>query len=107
IEGYWHELEVPYLEHGKPVRLEAFRFPATTNATVRVVSLDYQDIYSRGIRSKHLAGPEVWHGRLQCHYEQGVFSAEPVYEPPPRSAWNRIRFQLSGRHGERGNDGDT
>lgn len=106
LEPVSTEVEVPYLEAGKPVCLEVFRVPAGWDVAIHVVSLVYANLHDRDVRSNWVSGPEAWHGRLTCRYVGGICRADPIYEPPEAGrllrVWDRVTTTVRSGPGTKG-----
>lgn len=94
LEPVQADVEIPYLETGKPVCLEVFRVPVDWDVAIHIVSLVYANLHDRDVRSNWVSGPEAWHGRLTCRYVGGVCRADPIYEPPDAGRLWRIWLRV-------------
>ena len=76
------EAFVPYLEHNKSVGIELFRMNREHRADVRLVGIEFYDLYDR--RHQHWFGDKgtnALHGRLRCDYRDGRFTSIPGARP--------------------------
>lgn len=73
-------LDVPYLEHGKPVKVELCWFPSTWNVRVDLYSLAFTDLFGNEVeiaRDDEKVAAHALHGRLGCVWDTRSFRSDP------------------------------
>lgn len=78
-DGYeFVDVQLPYVEHGKPVLVDVCSFPASWEVTSSCVGVSYVDLLGNQLLRTTDTGPgEVWHGRHVCRWDSRSFISEP------------------------------
>ncbi len=79
VDGFEYvDVQLPYLEAGKPVLVDVCSFPAAWQVTSTCVGVSYVDLLGSRLSRTTDTGPgEVWHGRHVCRWDGRSFISEP------------------------------
>lgn len=72
------DVQLPYLETGKPVLVNVCSFPLQWWVTVTCIGVRYVDLLGNVLSRTIDTGPgEVWHGRHLCQWDGKSFTSQP------------------------------
>jgi hypothetical protein len=72
------DVQLPYLETGKPVLVNVCSFPVPWLVTVTCIGVRYVDLLGNVLSRTIDTGPgEVWHGRHLCRWDGRSFISQP------------------------------